>query len=107
MSATEATATPTESGIGLQQAVDIARQYLQELFPADAHDLRLEETELVENRDQWLITYSLNRQGVPMRVEVYGPTMFQPATVPLHRDYKEVRIDAHSGKVKSMKIRRL
>lgn len=107
MSATEATTTATESDIGLQKAVDIAREYLERLFPAEKHGLRLEETEFAENRGEWAITYSLARQGLPMRVQQYGPTMFEPATQPLTRDYKSIRIDAQSGKVKSMSIRQL
>ena len=112
MSATETTAPSTETEIGLRQAVDLARRHLQQVYTAaDLKGVRLEETEIDEqHNDDWLITFSLYRQGVPMKMDPYLAAMAAgkpPQPIPLERDYKQIRIDAHTGKVKAMTIRQL
>lgn len=112
MSATGATAPSAETKIGLRQAVNLAREHLQQVYDADELDgLRLEETEIDEqHNDDWLITFSLYREGVPMEMDPYAAAIgvvTLPRPVPLERDYKQIRIDAHTGKVKAMTIRQL
>lgn len=90
--------------IDLRQAVKIAREFVREAFEGQTEDLRLEETEFSDFENHWLITLSFLRERSR---EEYGTNVFAAAVSSKARDYKIVDIDAHDGKVQSMKIRKL
>lgn len=110
MSAADIETTPTrgEQSIGLRQAVQIAREYLQQLFSEkELAGARLEETGRNMDGD-WEITFSLKREGPPIVHESPGvwAGMSRPVVVS-PRDYKLITIDEQTGKVLSMTIRQL
>jgi len=80
--------------IDVKQAVAIASQYLTELFPDKSPaNTQLEEVELSEDEKYWFVTLSFTGtiQGV----------------IPLGKSYKLFKINADSGQVQSMKIRKV
>lgn len=96
--------------IDVKQATGIAMVYLMDLLKG-ASDVTLEEVELSDDDKFWYITLSAL---VPAQVQ---PTsvlqsqmnmtavaeLFKPET---HRVYKVLAINAYSGSVKNMKIRK-
>lgn len=106
MSATNAQtiAEHDQKEIDLRQAVKIAREFVREAFEGQTEDLRLEETEFSDFENHWLITLSFLREKSR---EEYSTNIFAAPVSSKARDYKIVDIDAHDGKVHSMKIRTL
>jgi len=86
--------------IDVKQAVTAAIQFLQRLFP-DLPDLRLEEVELSEDGEEWLITLGFLVKQPRTALE----NVLDPEGVDWNRIYKLVRVDAKTGHAKSMKIR--
>ncbi|NJO79529.1 MAG: hypothetical protein HC827_14105 [Cyanobacteria bacterium RM1_2_2] len=91
-------------------AFHAACQYLesvQEMIGGKLEDLRLEEAELSDDRNFWLITLgfdvpikSLNTIGELLTVpNVYKKTY--------RREYKTFKVNAQTGEVEAMKIRQL
>ncbi|GMU22665.1 MAG: hypothetical protein AMXMBFR13_27500 [Phycisphaerae bacterium] len=82
--------TPSSSSqISAKDATNRAASYAVDLL-GNIHSVRLEEVELSEDGREWLITLSYFA-NTPY---VFG-----------QKEYKIFRVDAHSGEVKSMKIR--
>ncbi len=86
--------------IEVRKAVELARQYLQEVLQIPPTDILLEEVELSDDRQFWLITLSYP-----------GP---QPNSIGdllasngSNRTYKVVRLRADTGEFVSVKIRTL
>jgi hypothetical protein len=88
--------------IDVKAAVQRAINYLNQLHEfIPANDVRLEETEYADSGD-WLITLSaLTPDDSNTFVKALGSFPSQKRT------YKQFRIDAASGDVKSMKVRTL
>jgi hypothetical protein len=84
----------------VRRAVDYLREF-HEFIPA--HSIRLEETEYEDSGD-WLITLSTLDATDPDAFPTLAETLTGPR---LARIYKQFRIDAETGKVKSMKVRTL
>jgi len=87
--------------LSVTDAVSTATSHLTKFFPS-AQKLRLEEVELTDDDQFWLITLSF----VDPNQE---PTVFQ-ALSRIHgegRFYKVVKINKESGEVRSIKIREL
>lgn len=76
--------------IDVKQAADIASQYLISLFPNKAFSIQLEEVELSEDGKYWYITLS-----------------FKERPVSGFKNYKLFKINAETGQVHSMKIRKV
>lgn len=91
--------------IDVTAAVSAARSYFQTLenmkmMGDQIVDVRLEEVELSENRQFWLITLGFNRQ----RDQAKNPLGM--AGIPQYeREYKIFKINSETGIVESMKIR--
>ena len=89
--------------IDVRAAVGLAQNYfnsLQDMLGA-FQNLRLEEVELSENKQFWLITLGFDCQVIsnnPLKLEI------NPQYV---REYKLFKINAETGEVESMKIREL
>lgn len=87
--------------VDVKTAVKIAINYLEEfrdIIPV--HHIRLEETEYDDAGD-WLITLStIDNSGLPVG-------QLAAALGTGKRDYRVFRVDAATGKVKSMKVRTL
>ena len=111
MSSTEATVNTAEDNnrIHVRSAVEAARNYLRQVLdqlvdPGNPiQGLRLEETELSENRKHWLITLGFDR---PVGNHL-DPLQAVLANKRYERDYRIFKIDAETGEVQSMKIREL
>jgi uncharacterized protein (UPF0248 family) len=87
--------------IDQQQAITVARNKAQQLFSDDgAQDFYLEEFEVDEKTDDWLVTISFVR---PVRRQTQLLTSGN--YIPNHRLVKVVRINARSGEVTSVKNR--
>lgn len=81
--------------IDVKEAVTKANEYLKMFFP-DATNIQLEEVELANEGDEWLITLSLpDNEAMPVGL------------FPRNRKYKLFRIDSKNGAVIAMKIREI
>ena len=83
--------------IGVKQAVQIARDYLLDVYDGQAlPNLLLEETQISEDEQYWHITFSFDtgHQETIYRLNI-------PITRP-ERAYKVVTIQASNGKVESL-----
>ena len=82
--------------LDVKEAAQRASDYFATLFPEDlVAKTRLEEVELTDDGQYWLITL-----GFPVK-ETPG-FLFPPA---VSREYKQFKIEVATGKVVSMKIR--
>jgi hypothetical protein len=82
--------------LDVKEAAQRASEYFATLFPHDlASKARLEEVELTDDGQYWLITLGYPKEDTP-------GFFFGPATP---REYKQFKIEAATGKVVSMKIR--
>ena len=81
--------------IDVKEATEKAEAYLRAFFP-NADRIQLEEIELTEKKDFWLIT--LSYEGVSNSV---ASSLLVGKSV----RYKLFKLDAESGEVLSMKIR--
>lgn len=97
--------------IDVTSAVAAARSYFQDIEKAlndsPPENLRLEEVEKSEDAKHWLITLGYDaRSKLP-----YVRTLFPPRTTEpewgYSREYKLFRINADSGEVEAMKIRKV
>lgn len=87
-----------ESAIELQEAIKIATKTLREIYKGKKfHNLLLEEVEL--NGRDWLITLGFD-ESAKSKDGSLASIVANP-----ERKYKQFRINAKSGNVKSMKIR--
>ncbi len=82
--------------IDVKQAAQIALNYFSELNPGKLQNLALEEVELTDDEENWLVTLGYNLPTV----NIFGNGSTE-------REYKVFRIDAKGGKVASMKIKKI
>ncbi|WP_413166418.1 hypothetical protein ACL6C3_06860 [Capilliphycus salinus ALCB114379] len=90
--------------IDVKKAVFAARNYLQSLetdLGGPFQDLLLEETELTDDRNFWLITLGFNHQ-IQSLAHPLGISYSKE-----ERKYKILKVNAETGEVESMKIREL
>jgi hypothetical protein len=90
--------------IGVKDAVKSAHDYLldmRDLIGTPLEDLRLEEVELSEQENLWLVTLGFN---VPMKEGLLN-ALGNPK--PYRREYKLFKVDAETSHVKAMKIRQV
>ncbi len=88
----------------VRDAVNSAVQYfqdIQDLFGNKVENLRLEEAELSDDRQTWLITLGFD---IPVSYNSLS-NLLQPQTIRYEREYKLFRVDAETGEVEAMKIR--
>jgi hypothetical protein len=95
--------------IDAKQAAALSLEYFRELFPdVRISNVALEEVELLEDENCWLITLGFDeplrrtRSSVPLNkslTDLFG--------TPLMRKFKVFKVDAKTGKVISMRIRKL
>ena len=90
--------------VDAKQAARLSLDYFNELFPnAVISNVALEEVELLEDENCWLITLGFDE---PLRhkplaaINVFGPP-------PPARQFKIFKVDTKTAKVISMKIRKL
>jgi len=84
-----------QSIVDVKTAVYAAYQYLrslQEVMGGTLYNLRLEEVELSEDRDFWLVTVGFDRAEFP-------------AIMTEDRNYKIFKVNSQTGEVEAMKIR--
>lgn len=95
--------------VDVRSAVGAARNYLQQvtdllLDPVqEIKGLRLEETELSEDKQYWLITLGFDRPVDAHR----DPLQSIGVSRKYEREYRIFKIDAQTGEVQAMKIREL
>jgi|GEM_PF-228812 hypothetical protein len=95
--------------IDVRGAVETARNYLRQVLDQLVESgnliqgLRLEETELSDDNQYWLITLGFDR---PVG-EHLDPLQAVVNNKKYEREYRIFKIDAQTGKVQSMKIREL
>jgi hypothetical protein len=89
--------------IEVKQAIQIAQDYIKELYHGDEiRDLSLEEVEIAEDNKFWLVTLAFTKQ----MMQPLNP--MEAMTGPKYgRFYKELKIDAEGGQVRSMKNKKL
>jgi len=91
--------------VGIREAVQAARQYMNRAFEGRLEDVQLEETELSDDETKWLITLSYLRTEPPRDsiLAAAAGTLF-PEKI---RVYKTITVDARTGLARSMKIRKV
>ena len=93
----------------VKMAVQSAYQYIQsmqDLMGRKLDELRLEEVELSEDKDAWLVTLGYD---VPVKRKTAFEEMVEPLNTPrkFQREYKLFTVSTSTGAVESMKIRRV
>lgn len=90
--------------IDVKKAVASAVKYIKELYPQkNLRDLRLEEVERSDDEQYWLVTLGFS---VPVSsdgsavAQALGGTRYE-------RAYKLFKVNAQTGEVRSMKIRKV
>lgn len=91
--------------IDVKEAVRIAFEYVADLMADEKiGKIRLEEVERTQNDAEWIVTVSFPREPVPLNSGVAAIAAAATLTPDrAERAYREVRIDAASGQVISMK----
>lgn len=92
--------------IDAKRAAQLALKYFHDLFPNEqGANMALEEVEFSEDEKFWLITLShhVKAERSPKAGVASMQALFGPAT---DTKYKVFKVDAHTGKVISMKIRK-
>ena len=93
---------PSPERIGLKSAVREAAAYFGDLYAnSPVENLLLEEVEETEDGKFWLITLGYDQKCPPSR---YSRLVGSPEVT---RAYKTFRIEADTGKVVSMKMRKV
>ena len=89
--------------INVRKAVEVTQDYfqsIQDMLGEELRDLRLEEVELSEDRDIWLVTLGYDRV-IPAPQSVLGNVLKR-----FRREYKLFKVNAETGEVKGM-VKRL
>jgi hypothetical protein len=90
--------------LDVKEAARTAAEYFASLYDESTYsDLQLEEVELTEDEKYWLITLSYE-YGEAKQTQV-GAMLNLP--VSKQRKYKQFRIDAETGQVQAMTIRKV
>lgn len=89
--------------IDIKQAVSIAIEFMKSLYDkSEILDLRLEEVELSDDAQYWLITLGFLRPSPAKHPFEAIAALGQPSYV---RVYKVIKVNADTGDTMSMKIR--
>ncbi|AGY57385.1 hypothetical protein [Gloeobacter kilaueensis] len=95
--------------ISLKEAVQVARKCLEELYSdIRIYDILVEEVEISPDMSKWIITLGFTRK----LADVSGMTssasaIFEALKQQIKREYKLFAVDAETGLVESMKIRKV
>lgn len=93
--------------IEVREAVEAAEEFARDAFDEDAlRYLRLEEVELDASGDQWKVTLGWVTPEDLRRANT-GLANITGTPQKLPRTYKTFRVDAETGEVDSMKIRKV
>ncbi len=94
--------------VGVKEAIQTAYNYMQEVYPENLRDLRLEEVDQDEATGDWLITMGFV-ENVPQPVARTPTQAFLGVgqAREFTRAYKLLTIDKETGDVKRMKIRNI
>ena len=90
--------------LDVRNAVGAAQKHfgsLRDMIGFGIEDIRLEEAELSEDKQYWLITLSFK---IPNKYNENNIANLM-GNLPYEREYKVFKIDATTGEVQSMKIR--
>jgi hypothetical protein len=87
--------------IPVKEAVQYAQKYLSDVMNIEQANLLLEEVELTEDQQYWLVTLSF-----PVQHQVSAVAAALGGTS-VTRDYKIVKLQADTGVMVSVKIRKI
>lgn len=93
----------SKSIIDLKTVVSAAYNYLtsmQDMMGNQLQNIRLEEVELSEDKNFWLITLGFD---IPVKNKTPLPVLGETT----QREYKIFQVNSQTGKVEAMKIRKL
>lgn len=92
------------SMLTVKEAAQAAEKWIRDLYPKSAlQHLRLEEVELSDDERYWYITLGWAEPAVREPLSVSAVLDREVRVLP--RVYKTLEVDAHTGIVRSMKIR--
>lgn len=84
--------------IGVKDAVTNAMRFVGDMYEGQGvQDLLLEEVEMAQGGDEWLVTIGFSLKKTDSIIKPIANTKAQ-------RKYKVVKVDAYSGEPLSMKI---
>ncbi len=95
--------------IEVKQAVQVALDFVKDLYEKEnLENFHLEEVELSEDEQYWLITVGFNI-GIG-HIQTHAKTIFNLGDTTVtrpERAYKVVKIDSEKGKALSLKIKKI
>jgi hypothetical protein len=95
-----------EKRIDVREAIVRARSSLKDVFEDRLLDrLLLEEVELSDDESKWIITFGFDEAIPPERRSPFAPIAASIGNYV--RVYKVITVDAFTGEVKSIKIRKV
>jgi hypothetical protein len=90
--------------LDVKQVVESAAQFVKDMYLSEGiADLRLEEVERLNEKNQWAVTLSFARPSKHPLAQAHQVL----AGNPMLRDYKTLTVDGVTGAIESMKIREL
>jgi len=95
---------PETKKIDVMKATQIAMLYFRKLYRTGLMRVRIEEAEMTKDEKYWLITIGYDIPGTSGAS--IADSLAGKRPLPL-REYKEIQVDATTGEVKYMRIRKL
>lgn len=91
--------------ITIKQSVENSISFLKDMYPESNsfQDILLEEAEFSDDKKFWFITIGFDRLKKNEKSALLRTIEITPS---FHREYKIFKVDANSGEVISMKIRK-
>lgn len=102
--------------IDVKTAVQTALDHVRQLYEGNEkiRNLGLEEVKLSEDGKTWSVTVGFSRPWsekstieAPLLAAIRESNPLMAPVYPIERDYKQVKIDARSGEIRGMEIRKL
>ena len=95
---------PQTKKLNVIKATQIALLYFRRLYKTGLMRVRIEEAEMTKDETYWVITIGYDIPGTSGTT--FADSLAGKKPLPL-REYKELKVDATTGEVKYMRIRKV